>query len=76
MCPICPLGCGHCKDLIPIYEEVAARFANEEGVVIAKFDSTENDQDHVTVKGFPTIYLFPANHKVFSPLHYHYFNYW
>ncbi|ELR13716.1 protein disulfide isomerase associated 4, putative, partial [Acanthamoeba castellanii str. Neff] len=55
--------CGHCKDLIPIYEEVAARFANEEEVVIAEFDSTENDQARVTIKGFPTIYLFPADHK-------------
>jgi hypothetical protein len=35
--------------------------------VIAEFDSTENDQARVTIKGFPTIYLFPADHKVSRP---------
>lgn len=30
-------------------------------------DSTTNDNDHVAVKGFPTIVFFPAGSKV-SPL--------
>jgi thiol-disulfide isomerase/thioredoxin len=55
-------GCGHCKNLEPIYEELGKHVAGK--VVIAKMDSTTNDNDHVAVKGFPTIVFFPAGSKV------------
>jgi protein disulfide-isomerase A1 len=55
--------CGHCKSLEPIYEALGKRFADNDKVVIAKMDSTTNDNDHVSVKGFPTIVFFPAGSK-------------
>jgi protein disulfide-isomerase A1 len=57
--------CGHCKQLAPKYEELAERFADEDQVLIAKMDATENEVDHpgVDVKGFPTILFFPAGDK-------------
>lgn len=54
--------CGHCKALAPEYEKAAAHFADNEGVVVAKVDATANEVDiaGVDVKGFPTLYFFPA----------------
>ena len=54
--------CGHCKQLAPEYEKLAARFAGVSHVTIAKMDATANEVDHpgVNVKGFPTLYFFPA----------------
>lgn len=52
--------CGHCKQLEPIYAEVAEELAAEEHVVVAKIDATANDfpsDRGFDVKGFPTIYL-------------------
>jgi len=50
--------CGHCKQLEPIYEELAQYFENNDQVVIAKIDATENDNPIGVIKGFPTIQLF------------------
>jgi thiol-disulfide isomerase/thioredoxin len=37
-------GCGHCKKLAPIYDELASKLLEKnKNVVIAKMDSTEND---------------------------------
>ncbi|CAK4268707.1 unnamed protein product [Aphanomyces euteiches] len=57
--------CGHCKSLAPKYEQLAESFAGVDSIVIAKMDATENEIDHpkVDVKGFPTIFFFPANDK-------------
>ena len=54
--------CGHCKQLAPEYEKLAARFAAVPHVTIAKMDATANEVDYegVNVKGFPTLYFFPA----------------
>jgi len=54
--------CGHCKKLAPIYEELAENFAENENIVIAKIDATENDTE-VEVRGFPTIMLFSPDFK-------------
>ncbi len=35
--------CGHCKSLAPVYEEVAQKLKDEDGVVLAKLDATAND---------------------------------
>jgi len=57
--------CGHCKSLVPTYDELGQKFADRSSIVIAKVDATANDIDHpkVNVRGFPTILFFPANAK-------------
>jgi protein disulfide-isomerase A1 len=54
--------CGHCKNLAPVYEQLAQSFASEPTITIAKIDATANDTP-APVKGFPTLYFFPANDK-------------
>lgn len=53
--------CGHCKTLAPIYAKLAKRFAKVDSIVIAKMDGTENESEHVTVQGYPTLVFFPAD---------------
>ena len=61
-------GCGHCKKLAPIYDELGAKlkpFADH--IVIAKMDATLNDLPEDTpyqVSGFPTIKLVKADNTV------------
>lgn len=55
--------CGHCKSLAPEYEKLGEEFADNDKVVIAKMDSTANDNSVVEVKGFPTLVFFPADDK-------------
>ena len=50
--------CGHCKQLAPIWDELAEHFASDEDIVIAKMDSTKNEVDGVQVTGFPTLKIF------------------
>lgn len=50
--------CGHCKQLAPIWDELAEHFSPDEDVVIAKMDSTKNEVDGIQVTGFPTLKLF------------------
>lgn len=47
--------CGHCKSSKPEYEKLKELMARDD-IVIAKFDSTENDVPHknITIEGFPT----------------------
>lgn len=57
-------GCGHCKQLAPVYEELGAAFGDVDSVVIAKIDATANDVDpSYGIRGFPTLKFFPANNK-------------
>ena len=56
--------CGHCKNLVPIYEKVAKRFEDTDNVVVAKCDATLNEVDGIYVKSFPTIkYFGPDNEE-------------
>jgi len=57
--------CGHCKKLVPIYDELAASLKDVENVVIAKMDATANDAPHgkYQAKGYPTIFFAPAGSK-------------
>ncbi|GAU98683.1 hypothetical protein RvY_09797 [Ramazzottius varieornatus] len=50
--------CGHCKKLVPIYDELAEKFAARNDVVIAKMDSTANELEHTRIDSFPTIKLY------------------
>jgi len=52
--------CGHCKQLAPIFDELAAAFEDVSNVVIGKIDATQNDVKDVKVESFPTLKLFPA----------------
>ena len=59
--------CGHCKSLIPVYNELGDHFSSNKNVVIAKMDATNNDigrPDLFDVAGFPTIYFRPAGGDV------------
>jgi len=64
--------CGHCKNLAPKYDELAALyFSNPEykdKVIVAKVDATANDVP-VEIQGFPTIKMYPAGAKD-SPIDY------
>eukprot|EP00052_Salpingoeca_macrocollata_P013550 m.105852 g.105852 ORF g.105852 m.105852 type:complete len:501 (-) comp18961_c0_seq1:213-1715(-) len=52
--------CGHCKQLVPTWDKLGAKYEGKDSVVIAKIDSTANEIDGVSVRSFPTIKLFKA----------------
>jgi protein disulfide-isomerase A6 len=53
--------CGHCKNLAPEYEKVAAAFKNQP-VVVAAVDADKHRElgSRFEVSGFPTLKYFPA----------------
>lgn len=58
--------CGHCKNLKPIYEELAEHFKDNENIVIAKLNHELNDVPD-QINGYPTIKFYPAG-KNASPI--------
>ena len=63
--------CGHCKQLLPKYEEVAKKLkAKNPKIVLAKMDATENEVESVHITGFPTIKFYPGNKKSSPPMDY------
>ena len=61
--------CGHCKQLLPKYEEAAKKLkAKNPKIVLAKMDATENEVKSVTITGFPTIKFYPGNKKGSKPI--------
>lgn len=61
--------CGHCKQLEPIYNELATKLAHHPDIVIAKMDSTANEHPSLNVKGFPTIKFYKKGDKA-NPVDY------
>ncbi|KAJ9055099.1 hypothetical protein DSO57_1007590 [Entomophthora muscae] len=55
--------CGHCKNLAPIYHEVAAKIKDVAKVVAINCDEEMNKPvcSKYDVKGFPTLKLFPSS---------------
>lgn len=59
------LGCGHCKHLAPVYEEVGKAFDNVADVIIAKVDADAEKElgSRFGIQGFPTLKFFPKGSK-------------
>ena len=47
--------CGHCKKLAPVYEQLAIRYKDNNNLLIAEIDATENEIPGVSITGYPTI---------------------
>lgn len=47
--------CGHCKQLAPIYDELATKLKSNPNIVIAKVDATVNECEGVDIQSFPTL---------------------
>ena len=56
--------CGHCKQLVPIYDKLGAHFEGDDDVVIAKIDATANELEHTKISSFPTIKLYTKDNQV------------
>lgn len=61
--------CGHCKQLEPIYNELAEKVAGATDLVIAKMDATANEHPTLNIKGFPTIKFYKKGDKA-NPMDY------
>eukprot|EP01120_Amphizonella_sp_Union-15-10_P013097 TRINITY_DN6028_c0_g2_i1.p1 TRINITY_DN6028_c0_g2~~TRINITY_DN6028_c0_g2_i1.p1 ORF type:complete len:485 (-),score=112.50 TRINITY_DN6028_c0_g2_i1:28-1482(-) len=62
--------CGHCQKLVPIYEQLGAKFKSFPNVVISKIDATANSfPRELNIRGFPTLLFFKSNDKK-NPIHY------
>jgi protein disulfide-isomerase A6 len=66
--------CGHCKNLKPIYNQVAKTFKSEKNCIVANIDADDQkNKDAVSsyeISGFPTIKFFPAGSKDKKPVDY------
>lgn len=61
--------CGHCKQLEPIYNELAEKLKSVDDLLIAKMDATANEHSSVNVRGFPTLKFYKKGEKS-SPMDY------
>ena len=50
--------CGHCKQLLPVWEKLAESLKDKEDILVAKIDATVNEIPHTRVRSFPTIKLY------------------
>ncbi|OTF78243.1 hypothetical protein BLA29_012284, partial [Euroglyphus maynei] len=64
--------CGHCKALMPIYQELAKKFEHKKDRLrIMKIDATSNDfPEWFDVNGFPTIYYIRRDQDPQKPILY------
>ena len=59
--------CGHCKNLAPIWDELAKKLEDRDDVMIAKLDSTVNQIDSVKIPGYPSLLLFKGSEASNTP---------
>jgi len=55
--------CGHCKKLAPIWDNLAAAYAEVKDLVIAKIDATANEVEGLEIRGYPTLKFYPKFNK-------------
>lgn len=57
--------CSYCQQLVPVWNELGEKFKKENSIIIAKIDYSfkENQIPAFSVRGVPTILLFPKNNK-------------
>lgn len=62
--------CGHCKNLAPVYEDLASSFASSKDVQIAKVDADAEKElgRRFGVQGFPTLKFFDGKSE--TPIDY------
>merc|ERR1711981_257505 len=58
--------CGHCKALAPVYTELGEALKEDEEVIVAKLDGTQNDilDDRFDVRGYPALFFMNSEGKV------------
>ena len=52
----------------PIYEKIAQEL-NNPNIILAEYDATANENEEVSIKGFPTLIFYPAKNKA-EPVNY------
>jgi protein disulfide-isomerase A1 len=52
--------CGHCKAMVPTFEELGEKFKDDDNVIIGNFNASDNDSP-LDIGGYPTLYYFPAS---------------
>lgn len=54
--------CGHCKSVEPILVEILKYYQDDSGIEFYRMDGAKNEIAYpgVSIRGFPTFYLFPA----------------
>jgi protein disulfide-isomerase A1 len=55
--------CGHCKALVPVWEELGKDLESVEDLIIAKFDATVNEVAGLEIRGYPTLKFYPKGDK-------------
>jgi len=55
--------CGHCQRIAPHWEKLGEHVKDFGDIVIAKYDATANENEQVTVEGFPTLIFYPKDNK-------------
>lgn len=51
----------------PTYEKVAKLIEHNSNIVLTEYDGTKNENEEISISGYPTVLFFPANNKA-SPI--------